>query len=97
MYTNVSSFEQNPYWIVNRLINRVQGKDKRYRALAALTTSLKITYWFTLQARGNIDYTNDKFQQKTYATTASDLIGTTPKNMVDTLIKAALKCCFMPI
>lgn len=75
-YTNVSSFEQNPYW----LINRVQGKDKRYRALAALTTSLKITYWFTLQARGNIDYTNDKFQQKTYATTASDLIGTTPKN-----------------
>ena len=70
-YTSTQDFEQNPYWITNR----IQSKDKRTRALASLTASLKLTDWLTLQARGNADYTNDKFQQKMYASTAPALAG----------------------
>ena len=71
-YTDITSFEQNPYW----LVNRVTSRDKRYRALASLTAALTVTDWLKIQARGNVDYTNDKFQQKMYATTSVDLAGT---------------------
>lgn len=70
-YTNTQDFEQNPYWITNR----ITSKDKRTRVLASLTASFKLTDWLTLQARGNADYTNDKYQQKMYASTAPALAG----------------------
>jgi TonB-linked SusC/RagA family outer membrane protein len=68
-YTTTADFEQNPYWITNRM----PSKDKRYRALASLTANLKVNDWLTLQARGNIDFINDKYQQKMYAGTAANL------------------------
>lgn len=71
-HTDISSFEQNPYW----LVNRVTSRDKRYRALASLTAAVTVTDWLKIQARGNVDYTNDKFQQKMYATTSVDIAGT---------------------
>lgn len=68
-YTATSGFEQNPYW----LINRVTSKDKRYRALASISANLKITDYLSVQARGNVDFINDKFQQKIYAGTSTDI------------------------
>ena len=71
-YTDVSEWSQNPYWIKNRVTNT----NKRYRAMASLSASLKINDWLTLQARGNADYVSDKFDQKMYASTAPNITGT---------------------
>ena len=68
-YTSALDFEQNPYWI----INRVTSSDIRYRAIAGVTLNVKATDWLSVQARGNIDYINDKFKQKFYASTALNL------------------------
>lgn len=68
-YTSTLDFEQNPYWIVNRIVS----KDKRYRCIAALNTNFKINDWVSIQARGNIDFINDKYKQKLYAGTAMSL------------------------
>lgn len=68
-YTATSGFEQNPYW----LTKRITSKDKRYRAIASISANLKINDWFSVQARGNVDFINDKFQQKLYAGTSTDI------------------------
>lgn len=70
-YTSITDFEQNPYW----LINRVQSMDKRARALVSVSAKLNVTDWLTLQARGSVDYINDKFQQKIYASTSPGIAG----------------------
>lgn len=70
-YTDITDYEQNPYW----LLNRIQSTDKRARAITALSANLKVTDWLTLQARGNVDYINDKFQQKIYASTSPGIAG----------------------
>lgn len=71
-YTDAErDMEQNPYWITNR----VNSSDKRTRAIASLTASLKITDWLNLQARGTADYTHDLFTQKMYASTAPAIAG----------------------
>ena len=64
-YTDISGFSQNPYW----LTNRVTSNDKRFRTLASLSANLKINDWFSVQARGNVDYINDNYEQKMYAGT----------------------------
>ena len=64
-------FEQNPYWIQERITSR----DQRTRAIVSLALNLKITNCFSVQARGNVDYVNDKFRQKYYASTAPALAG----------------------
>ena len=64
-------FEQNPYWIQERIMSR----DQRTRAIVSLALNLKITNCFSVQARGNVDYVNDKFRQKYYASTAPALAG----------------------
>ncbi len=68
-YTTTLDFEQNPYWITNR----VTSNDKRYRAMASLSANLKVNDWLTLQARGNVDFISDLYRQKMYATTALNL------------------------
>ena len=64
-------FEQNPYWIQERITSR----DQRTRAIVSLALNLKITNCFSVQARGNVEYVNDKFRQKYYASTAPALAG----------------------
>ena len=64
-------FEQNPYWIVNR----IQSKDTRARVIASLSARVKVTDWLDIQARGNMDYIGDKLRQKFYASTAPALAG----------------------
>ena len=64
-------FEQNPYWIQERIMSR----DQRIRAIVSLALNLKIANCFSVQARGNVDYVNDKLRQKYYASTAPALAG----------------------
>ena len=68
----ISEWDQNPYWIKNRVTNN----NKRYRAMAALTASVEATEWLTIQARGNVDYVSDKFENKMYASTSPNIAGT---------------------
>ncbi len=43
--------------------------------MASLTANLKATDWLNLQARGNVDYVSDKFDQKMYASTSPAIVG----------------------
>lgn len=70
-YNGITGFEQNPYWITNR----ITSNDKRYRTIANLSANLKINDWFTIQARGTADYLTDKYSQKMYASTAPEIAG----------------------
>lgn len=70
-HTSFEDFEQNPYWIVNR----IQSKDIRSRVITSLSARVKVTDWMDIQARGNIDYIGDKLRQKFYASTAPALAG----------------------
>ena len=44
--------------------------------MAALTASVEATEWLTIQARGNVDYVSDKFENKMYASTSPNIAGT---------------------
>ncbi|WP_148371378.1 SusC/RagA family TonB-linked outer membrane protein [Bacteroides bouchesdurhonensis] len=70
-HTFTEDFEQNPYWVVNR----IQSKDTRMRSIVSISASLKVNDWMTIQARGNVDYLSDKLRQKFYASTAPALCG----------------------
>ena len=70
-HTFTEDFEQNPYWIQNR----IQSKETRMRSIIFLTANLRINSWLTVQARGSVDYISDKMRQKFYASTAPALCG----------------------
>mgnify|MGYP005915635629 FL=1 len=70
-HTSYEDFEQNPYWIVNRILT----KETRMHAIVSLSAGLKINDWLSLQARGNVDYISDKMRQRFYASTAPALAG----------------------
>lgn len=70
-HSDTQDFEQNPYWVVNR----IQSKDTRTRTIMSLNAELKVTDWFRIQARGSFDYLSDKVRQKFYASTAPALSG----------------------
>lgn len=70
-HTDPSSFEQNPYWLINKLPNN----DQRYRAIMNLSLSYKLNDYFTMQARGNADFITDNYEMKMYAGTSSALTG----------------------
>jgi len=65
-YTSLNDFSSNPYWILNR--NR--STERRDRTMASATANLKITDYLNLQGRLSIDNTKDKYERKSYATTA---------------------------
>lgn len=70
-YNKPDDYEQNPYW----LVNRVESKDQRTRGIVSLTANLKINDWLSIQARGNGDYISDKYRQNVYASCSSGLAG----------------------
>lgn len=70
-HTFTEDFEQNPYWIQNR----IQSKKTRMRSIISLSANLRINSWLTVQARGSVDYISDKMRQKFYASTAPALCG----------------------
>lgn len=70
-HTFTEDFEQNPYWIQNR----IQSKETRMRSIISLSAILRINSWLTVQARGSVDYISDKMRQKFYASTAPALCG----------------------
>jgi TonB-linked SusC/RagA family outer membrane protein len=64
--------EQNPWW----LIYRAPSWETRNRIISALSAKWDVTDWFSLQARGNVDYTNDNYEQHMFASTDASLAGT---------------------
>ena len=70
-HSSTEDFEQNPYWVIHRILS----KDQRTRAIASLALQLTLTDWLTLEVRGNADYISDKFREKFYASTAPALAG----------------------
>lgn len=70
-HSDTQDFEQNPYWV----INRIRSKDVRTRTIMSLNAEMKVTDWFKIQARGSLDYMSDKVRQKFYASTAPALSG----------------------
>lgn len=70
-HTSYEDFEQNPYWITNR----IQTKEVRMHAIVSLSANLQVNDWLTVQARGNVDCIDDKVRQKFYASTAPALAG----------------------
>lgn len=70
-HSSTEDFEQNPYWIVNRILS----KDERSRVITTLSAKVFVTDALSLQARGTIDYINDKFSECFYASTAPSLAG----------------------
>lgn len=71
-HTFTQDFEQNPYWITNR----IQSKETRMRVILSISANLKVNDWLTIQARGTMDSFADKMRQKFYASTATALCGT---------------------
>lgn len=70
-HSSTEDFEQNPYWV----INRIQSSDERVRIIASLAAKVTITENLNIQARGTIDYIHDKFREQFYASTAPSLAG----------------------
>lgn len=70
-HTSMEDFEQNPYWITNR----IQSREVRSRAIISFSANFKVNHWLTLQARGNADYMHDRLRQMFYASTAPALCG----------------------
>lgn len=70
-YIPITDQNENPYW----LLNRTQGKDTRKRAIASVTAEVKPAPWLSIQARGSMDYDEEKFRKEIYATTSSSIAG----------------------
>ncbi|WP_082667049.1 SusC/RagA family TonB-linked outer membrane protein [Gabonibacter massiliensis] len=70
-HSSVEDFEQNPYWVTNRILS----EDIRSRAIVSLTADVKITTDLSVQGRVSIDDVSDKFRQRFYASTAPALAG----------------------
>ena len=66
---DVDSYEQNPWW----LTNRIKTTDQRNRAITSLSAKYDILPWLTIQARGNVDYISDNSNSKIYASTSEAL------------------------
>lgn len=70
-HTNINEYQQNPYW----LTNRIQTAENRMRALTSIAANLNVTPWLNIQMRGTNDHISDAFQQKIYASTAPTIAG----------------------
>lgn len=70
-HSDTQDFEQNPYWIVNRILS----EDTRTRAIVTVTAEWQVYEWLKIRARGSMDYVADKMREKFYASTAPALAG----------------------
>ncbi|WP_291862307.1 SusC/RagA family TonB-linked outer membrane protein [Marinilabilia sp.] len=77
-HKELEAMEQNPYWINNRM----PSKDRRNRVLSSLTARLDINSNLNVQLRGNVDYTNDRYNKRIYASTHTALAGSNGRYIV---------------
>ena len=61
--------QQNPWWVINKNTN----ENTRNRFVVNASLKYDINSWLSIQARGNMDYTNDVGDQKYYAGTLAPL------------------------
>ncbi|PSL29868.1 SusC/RagA family TonB-linked outer membrane protein [Chitinophaga ginsengisoli] len=57
--------QQNPYWVQYR----DQRRETRYRGMASLSLKYRLASWLWLQARGNIDKSDDRYEMSAHAGT----------------------------
>ena len=57
-----ASLYQNPYWMLNRILNT----EARSRMMGFLLAKFKFTDWLSIQGRANLDTYNDKYTSLTY-------------------------------
>jgi TonB-linked SusC/RagA family outer membrane protein len=77
-HKELEAMEQNPYWINNRM----PSKDRRNRVLTSLTAKLDISTNLNVQLRGNVDYSNDRYNKRIYASTHTALAGSNGRYIV---------------
>lgn len=70
-HSDIQDFEQNPYWIANR----IKSKDTRNRAMASLFAEFTPGKYLTIQGRASLDLAFDYIRQQFYASTAPALAG----------------------
>jgi len=63
----ITASNQNPYWVANRNL----FENKRNRSIVNILAKYDITNWLNVQARGNMDKTNDINTKKYYVGTAT--------------------------
>ena len=87
-------FEQNPYWVVNR----IRSKSLRNRTMASLSAEWEVCSWLTVQGRVNVDSYDDKVRQRFYASTAPALAGANGRYIesyyAETLVNAEAMALF---
>jgi TonB-linked SusC/RagA family outer membrane protein len=69
--SEANGMEQNPYW----LIYKTPKESMRTRGIANMILSGKLNQYFTLQARGNMDFFFDRYNQKMYVGTSGAITG----------------------
>lgn len=70
-HSDTQDFEQNPYWVVNR----IRSEEVRSRVIASLTADVQVNQRLKIQGRASVDYAHHKVRQKYYASTAPALSG----------------------
>lgn len=70
-HSDTQDFEQNPYWV----LNRIESDDIRKRVIASVSAEWIVNSWLRLQARGSVDNIDDRIRQRFYASTAPALAG----------------------
>ncbi|GAA0541358.1 TonB-dependent receptor [Chitinophaga japonensis] len=73
--------QQNPYWIVNRNTSQTE----RTRTLFSASARYEFNDWLNIQARGNMDRTNDTYDAQIYAGTQGVLAGPNGRYIMNNL------------
>jgi TonB-linked SusC/RagA family outer membrane protein len=72
---NEASSNQNPYWIQNK----IQSDEYRSRSIYSFNAKWHILNWLTLSGRVNYDRSEDRFEQRSYATSDPTTVGANGK------------------
>lgn len=78
-HKDLDAMEQNPYWINYRM----PSKDRRNRVLSSMTIKLDLNSHLNIQFRGNVDYINDRYNKKIYASTHTAISGKNGRYIVE--------------
>ena len=70
-YKPSTSFEQNPFWLTQCTMN----EDKRHRVIGNLKLSYQLNSFFSIHARGHVDFLSDTYEAKYKAGTNASLVG----------------------
>lgn len=70
-HSGLGDMDQNPWWLTNKYFST----DKRTRFITNLTLKYEFNEFLNIQARGNMDFISDRYENGAWATTAPALAG----------------------